>query len=177
MNLNKTSTRSQINHRILVKLIKKTHFGGKNGLFKIKNRPVKKKSGGHKSSCGSKIRTTFSGAPNSGLTIGQTFFVAARLNLCYLSFGVIFFLSPFFDCGPVFRGDIQQIEKNLLDFQMQNFMLNLLNKKKYLKTFNHLSPYYYMYTTCKISHTKKCMPAKLLLVDLFWKFHIYHYCQ
>ena len=36
-----------------------------------------------------------------------------------------------------------------------------------------MSPYYYMYPTCKISHTKKCMPAKLLLVDLFWKFPIY----
>ena len=125
MTLNKTSTRSQINHRILVKLIKKKHFWGKNGLFKIKNRPVNKNQ-----EVISQIRTTFSEAPNSGLTIGQTFFVAARLNLCYLSFGVIFFLSyPFFDCGPVFRGDIQQIEKNLLDFQMQNFMLNLLNKK------------------------------------------------
>ena len=40
--LNNTSTRSQINHRILIKLIKKIHFWGKNGLFKIKNRPVKK---------------------------------------------------------------------------------------------------------------------------------------
>ena len=124
-----------------------------------------------------------------------------------------FFLSyPFFDCGPVFRGDTQPIEKNLLDFRLQTFMLNLLSKKKYLKTiiipevcktqeidgvfwsnlkyFNkfwvqkrtlklkkrfenskfftfHFFPYYYMYPTCKISHTKKCMPAKLLLVDLF----------
>ena len=34
--LNNTSTRSQINHRILIKLIKKNHFRGKNGLFKIK---------------------------------------------------------------------------------------------------------------------------------------------
>ena len=28
----------------------------------------------------------------------------------------------------------------------------------------------------KFKKKKKCMPAKLLLVDLFWKFHIYHYC-
>ena len=40
-----------------------------------------------------------------------------------------FFLTPFFDCGPVFSGDTQPIEKKLLGFQMQNFMLNLLNKK------------------------------------------------
>ena len=35
---NNTSTRSQINHRILIKVIKKPHFFGKTGLFKIKNR-------------------------------------------------------------------------------------------------------------------------------------------
>ena len=39
---NNTSTRSQINRWILIKLIKKIHFGGKNGLFKMKNRPVNK---------------------------------------------------------------------------------------------------------------------------------------
>ena len=48
-----------------------------------------------------------------------------------------FFHTPFFDCGPVFRGDIQPIEKNLLDFQMQNFMLNLLNKNLFKN--NHCS--------------------------------------
>ena len=40
-----------------------------------------------------------------------------------------FFHTPFPDCGPVFRGDIQPIEKNLLDFQVQDFMLKLLKKK------------------------------------------------
>ena len=40
--LNNTSTRSQINNWILIKLIKKIYLGGKNGLFKIKNRPVSK---------------------------------------------------------------------------------------------------------------------------------------
>ena len=44
-----------------------------------------------------------------------------------------YFHTPFFDFGSIFRGDTQPIEKNLLDFQMQNFMLNLL-KNKYLKT-------------------------------------------
>ena len=49
---------------------------------------------------------------------------------------VSFFFSfiPFFDCGPVFRGDIQPIEKNLLDFQMQNVMLKLLKKKFFNNT-------------------------------------------
>ena len=32
--LNNTSTRSQINHRILIKLIKKIHFWGKNGFLR-----------------------------------------------------------------------------------------------------------------------------------------------
>ena len=122
---NNTSTRSQINHRILIKLIKKIHFGGKNWLFKIKNRPVNKNQ-----EVRSQVRTTFSEAPNSGLTIGQKKFVAARLKLGLFKFWChISFFTPFFDCAPVFRGDNQPIEKNLLDFQMQNFMLNLLNKK------------------------------------------------
>ena len=123
--LNNTSTRSQINHRILIKLIKKIHFGGKNWLFKIKNRPVNKNQ-----EVRSQVRTTFSEAPNSGLTIGQKKFVVARLKLGLFKFWChISFFTPFFDCAPVFRGDNQPIEKNLLDFQMQNFMLNLLNKK------------------------------------------------
>ena len=130
-----------------------------------------------------------------------------------------FFYTPFFDCRPVFRGDIQPIEKNLLDFQMQNFMLNLLNKNLFKnnhysrclqdpenswcvlvkfeifeqilgtkedsqikKRFEdsicftfHLSTYYYMYPTCKNStkKKKKCMPAKLLLVDSVGNFIIY----
>ena len=53
-------------------------------------------------------------------------FNAARLNFALFKF---FFHTPFFDCGPVFRGDTQAIEKNLLDFQMHNSILNLLNKK------------------------------------------------
>ena len=67
--LNNTSTRFQINHRILIKLIKKTpHFRDQNGLFKIKNRPVNKNS-----EVRGQVRTTFSKAPNSGLTIGQKY--------------------------------------------------------------------------------------------------------
>ena len=52
----------------------------------LKNRPVNKTQ-----EVRGKVRTTFSEAPNSGLTIGRNIFIAARLNLCYLSFGVIFF--------------------------------------------------------------------------------------
>ena len=124
--LNSTSTRSQINHRILIKLIKKIHFGGKNWLFKIKNRPVNKNQ-----EVRSQVRTTFSEAPNSGLTISQKNCVVARSKLVLFKFWCHFFFfhTSFFDCGPVFRGDTQPIEKKLLDFEMQNFMLNLLNKK------------------------------------------------
>ena len=117
--LSNTSTRSQINHRIHTKLIKKSRI-------KIKNRPLNKNQ-----EVRGQVRTTFSEAPNSGLTIGQKCFVVARLKLVLFKFWChfFFFLTPFFDCGPVFRGDTQPIEKNILDFQMQNFMLNLLNKK------------------------------------------------
>ena len=82
------------------------------------------------------VRTTFSVAPNSGLTIGQKIFVVARLKLALFNFWChfSFFHTSFFDCAPVFRGDTQTIEKNLLDFQMQKFMLNFLNKKNYLQT-------------------------------------------
>ena len=110
-----TSARSQINHRILIKLIKIIHFGGKNGLFKKKNRPVNKNQ-----EVRGQVRTTFLETPHSG-----------QLKLALFKFWchLFFFHTPFFDCGPVFRGDTQAIEKDLLDFQMQNFMLNLLNQK------------------------------------------------
>ena len=123
---NNTSTRCQINHWILIKLIKKIHFGGKTGLFKIKNRPVNKNQ-----EVRGQVWTTFSEVPDSGLTIDKKRFVVARLKLALFKFWCHFFFfhTPFFDCGPVFRGDTQPIEKNLLDFQMQNFVLNLLNKK------------------------------------------------
>ena len=113
--LNNTSTRFQINHRILIKLIKKTNFWSKNGLFKIKNRPVNKNQ-----EVRGQVRTTFLETPHSG-----------QLKLALFKFWchLFFFHTPFFDCGPVFSGDTQAIEKDLLDFQMQNFMLNLLNQK------------------------------------------------
>ena len=63
---NNAGTRSKINHRILIKLIKKIYFGGKNGLFKVKNRLVNKNQ-----EVRGQVRTTFSEAPNSGLTIDQ----------------------------------------------------------------------------------------------------------
>ena len=123
---NYTGTRSKINHRILIKLIKKVYFGGKNGLFKIKNRFINKNQ-----EVRGQVRTTFSEAPNSGLTIDQKIFIVARLKLVLFKFWchLVFYHTPFFDCGPVFRSGTQEIEKNLLDFQMQNFMLNLLNQK------------------------------------------------
>ena len=98
---------------------------GQKWIFKNKNRPVNKNQ-----EVTGQVRTTFSEAPNSSLTIGQRFAVA-RLKLVLFKFWCHFFsfLPPFFDFGPVFRGDTQTIEKNLLDFQMENFMLNLLNKK------------------------------------------------
>ena len=86
--LNNTSTRFQINHRILMKLMKKIHFGGKNGLFKIKNRLVNKNE-----EVRGQVRTTSSEAPNSGLTIGQNIFVAAWLKLVLFKFWCNFFLS------------------------------------------------------------------------------------
>ena len=123
---NNAGTRSKINHRILIKLIKKIYFGGKNGLFKVKNRLVNKNQ-----EVRAQVRTTFSEAPNSGLTIDQKIFIVARLKLVLFKFWchLVFYHTPFFDCGPVFRSGTQEIEKNLLDFQMQNFMLNLLNQK------------------------------------------------
>ena len=54
--------------------------------------------------------------------------------MCYSSFGVIFsLLYHLFWLWAIFRGDAQWREKNLSDFQMKNFMLNLLEKKIVLK--------------------------------------------
>ena len=66
-------------------------------------------------------------------------FVVPQLKLALFKFWCHFFFfhTPFFDCESVFRGDTQPIEKNLLDFQMQNFMLNLLNKNLFKN--NHYS--------------------------------------
>ena len=55
-----------------MKLMKKIHFRGKNGLLRIKNRLVNKNE-----EVRGQVRTTSSEAPNSGLTIGQNIFVAA----------------------------------------------------------------------------------------------------
>ena len=76
---NNTSTRSQINHRILIKLIKKIHFGGKNGLSKIKNRPVNKNQ-----EVWGQVRTTFSEVPNSGLTIDKKTFCCTTIKTCII---------------------------------------------------------------------------------------------
>ena len=81
------------------------------------------------------VSTTFSEAPNSGLTVSEKNVCCSSIKTCIIPVLVLFFYfhTPFFDFGPVFKGDAQPMEKNLLDFQMQKFMLNLL-KKNYLKT-------------------------------------------
>ena len=95
------SPRSQINHRILIKLIKKNVFGGgsQNGLFKVKNRPVNKDQ-----EVRGQVSTTFSEVPNSGLTIYENIFIVARLKLVLFEFQCHFFYfhTPFFDFGLVF---------------------------------------------------------------------------
>ena len=48
------------------KINQKVHFWGKSGLFKIKNRLVNKSQ-----EVRGQVRTTFSEAPNSGLTTGK----------------------------------------------------------------------------------------------------------
>ena len=81
------------------------------------------------------VSTTFSEAPNSGLTVS-----CSSIKTCIIPVLVSFFVyfhTPFFDFGPVFKGDAQLMEKNLLNFQMQNFMLNLLKKKLFKN--NHYS--------------------------------------
>ena len=83
---NNTSNRSQINHRILIKLIKKIHFCDKKWAFKIKNRPVNKNQ-----EAKGQIRATFSEAPNSGLTIDQNIFVVACLKPALFKFWYHFF--------------------------------------------------------------------------------------
>ena len=66
------SPRSHVNHRILIKLIKKNIFWSKNGFFKVKNRPVNKDH-----EVRNQVTATFLNAPNSGLTISEKCFVAA----------------------------------------------------------------------------------------------------
>ena len=83
MTINNTSPKSQINHRILIKLMKKNWGGGgaKNGLFKVKNRPVIKNQ-----ELRGQVSTTFSEASNSGLTVSEKIFVAAQLKLALFQF-------------------------------------------------------------------------------------------
>ena len=58
--------------------------------------------------------------------------------MCYVSFGVIFFLSYiFFDCGPVFRGDTQAIEQKPIRFPATNLYAKSLDKKMFKN--NHYS--------------------------------------
>ena len=68
MTINNTSARSQINYRILINLIKKTIFGAKYGLFKVKNWPVNKDQ-----EVRDQVSTTFTKASNSWRTFGENF--------------------------------------------------------------------------------------------------------
>ena len=104
-----TSTRSQINNRILTKLIKKIHLGGKNRLFKIKNRPINKNQEDR-----GQVRTSFTEAPNSGLTIEQKFFILARLILALFKFWCHFcsFIPPFLTVGQFLGVKPKQLKKN-----------------------------------------------------------------
>ena len=60
---------------------KNQNFWAKNGLFKVKNRPVNKDQ-----EVRGQISTTFSEAHNSGVTFGGNFFVVARLKLVLFQF-------------------------------------------------------------------------------------------
>ena len=66
---NNTGLGSQINHRILIKLIKETIFwGAKYGLFKEKYRPVNKDQ-----EVRNQVSTIFTETPILGLTVGENF--------------------------------------------------------------------------------------------------------
>ena len=65
---NNTGPSSQINHRIIIKLIKKNIFWAKYGLFKVKNRLVNKNQ-----EFRDQISTTFMVTSNSELTVGEIF--------------------------------------------------------------------------------------------------------
>ena len=55
--------------------------GGKNGIFKVKNRPVIKNQ-----EVRGQVSTTFLEAPNSGLTVSENIFVGVRLKLALFQF-------------------------------------------------------------------------------------------
>ena len=78
---NNRSPRSQINHRILIKLIKKILGGAKNGLFKVKNNPVNKDQEVRR-----QVSTKFLEASNSRLTFGEFVFVVAKSKLPLFQF-------------------------------------------------------------------------------------------
>ena len=75
------------------------------------------------------VSTTFSEFPNLELTDGEKFFVVARLKLIPVLVSFFHFHTPCFLFGPFLGVMPNEEKKNLLDFQMQNFMLNLLGKK------------------------------------------------
>ena len=56
---------------------------------------------------------------------GQSWFLSRVIPAWVFFFS---FLDPLFIFGPTFRGHAKTIGRNQLDFQTQNFMLNLLKK-------------------------------------------------
>ena len=84
-------------------------MGGKNRLFKIKNRPINKNQEDR-----GQVRTSFTEAPNSGLTIEQKFFILARLILALFKFWCHFcsFIPPFLTVGQFLGVKPKQLKKN-----------------------------------------------------------------
>ena len=122
---NKTSSRSYINLRILIKLFKKNpFFGPKMDFLKKKNWPVNKDH-----EVRGQVSTTFSEFPNLGLTDSEKFFVVARLKFIPVLVSFFHFHTFCFDFGWFLGVMPIKEKKNLLDSHMQNFMLNVLEKK------------------------------------------------
>ena len=95
---NNTSPRSQINHRILIQLIKKNISWAKNGLFKVNNRLVNRDQ-----EVRGQVSTTFSEAPYLGLTVSEIFFCCSSIKTCVIPVLVSFFFyfhTPFLTLGP-----------------------------------------------------------------------------
>ena len=124
---NKTSSRTYINLRILIKLFKKkTFFGPKTDFLKKKNWPVNKDH-----EVRGQVSTTFSEFPNLGLTDSENFFVVARLK-----FSVIFSLSYLlFWLWVIFRSDAHWREKKPIRFAHAKFYAECFGEKMFIN--NH----------------------------------------
>ena len=74
---------------MFIKLIKKIGVGGKNGLFKVKNRLVIKNQ-----EVRGQVSTTFSEAPNSELTVSENI-CCSSIKTCIIPVLVLFFLLSY----------------------------------------------------------------------------------